>query len=64
LRGLLLEAGSIVDHLVHNPSAEEIRRLCSRFYILQEYFVFRYAEARSCAVAALGNVQAALLFPG
>ena len=63
LRALLIEAGSILDHLLLNPSAAIIRRLCSRYYDLQEYFVLRYAEARSCAVAALGTVQAALFFP-
>jgi len=63
LRALLIEAGSILDHLLRDPSAEIIRRLCSRYYILQEYFVMRYTEARSCAVAALGTVQAALSFP-
>jgi hypothetical protein len=63
LRALLIEAGTILDHLLMNPSAEIIRRLCSRYYDLQEYFVLRYAEARSCAVVALGTVQAALSFP-
>ena len=63
LRALLIEAGSILDHLLLNPSAEIIRRLCSRYYDLQEYFVLRYTEARRCAVAALGTVQAALSFP-
>ena len=53
----------MLDHLLRDPSAEIIRRLCSRYYILQEYFVMRYTEARSCAVAALGTVQAALSFP-
>ena len=63
LRALLIEAGSILDHLLLNPSAEIIRRLCARYYDLQEHFVLRYTEARSCAVAALGTVQAALSFP-
>lgn len=63
LRALLIEAGSILAHLLLNPSAEVIRRLCSRYYDLQEHFVLRYKEARNCAITALGTVQAALSFP-
>jgi hypothetical protein len=63
LRTLLIEAGSILDRLILTPSAEIIRGLCSRFYIIQEYFVMMYAEARTCAVAALGHAKAALSFP-
>lgn len=63
LRALLIEAGSILERLILASSAEMIRRLCSRFYIVQEYFVMKYADARSCAVAALGYAKAALSFP-
>jgi len=63
LRALLIEARSILDHLLRNPSAKIVRRLCSRYYALQEYFVLLYADARNCAVAALGTVEAALAFP-
>ena len=63
LRALLKEAGSILDRLILTPSAEMIHKLCSRFYIVQEYFVMKYAEARTCAVAALGHAKAALSFP-
>ena len=63
LRTLLIEAGSILDRLILAPSADIIRRLCSRFYVVQEYFVTIYAEARACAVVALGNAKASLSFP-
>ena len=63
LQALLTEAGAILTNLVLNPAAEVIRGLCARFYILQEYFAMRYQEARTCAIAALGNVEAALFFP-
>jgi len=63
LRALLVEANTILNHLVLNPSAEMVRSLCSRFRILQEYFVLRYHEARTFAIAALGYVEAVLTFP-
>jgi hypothetical protein len=63
LQALAIEASTILDDLVLNPSAEIVRSLCARFYILQEYFAMRYQEARRCAIAALGHVQAALSFP-
>lgn len=63
LRTLLIEAGSILDRLILTSSADIIRRLCSRFYVVQEYFVVIYSEARTCAVAALGHAKAALSFP-
>ena len=63
LHALLIEAGSILDHLLRNPSAEIFRRLCWRYYVLQEHFVLRYAATRTCAVAALGTVEASRYFP-
>jgi len=63
LRALLIEATSILDRLLLNPSAEIIRWLCSRYYVLQESFVLQYAKARNCAIAALGAVEAAHSFP-
>jgi hypothetical protein len=63
LRALLVEAGAILSDLIRNASAEILRSLCLRFYILQEYFAMRYQQARTCAVAALGHVEAALSFP-
>jgi hypothetical protein len=63
LQALLIEAGVILNDLVLDPSAEIVRGLCTRFYVLQEYFVMRYHEARACAIAALGYVEATLSFP-
>jgi hypothetical protein len=63
LQAILVEASTILDHLVLHPAAEIIRSLCARFCILQEYFAMRYQEARACAIAALGHVEAALSFP-
>jgi hypothetical protein len=63
LRALLIEARSILDRLLRNPAVKIVRRLCSRYHALQEHFVVLYAEARNCAVAALGTVEAELSFP-
>ena len=62
LQALYLEAITILDDLLISPSAEIIRGLCARFRILQEYFVLRYQEARTRAIAALGSVEAAFFF--
>jgi hypothetical protein len=63
LQALYIEATTILDGLLINPSAEIVRSLCARFLILQEYFAMRYHEARALAVSALGPVEAALSFP-
>ena len=63
LQAALIEASAILDNLVLNPAAEISPSLCLRFCILQEYFAMKYQEARACAVAALGNVEASLAFP-
>jgi hypothetical protein len=59
---LLNEAGSILDRLVLTASAKVVRRLCSRFNIIQEHFVMEYAEARACAVSALRHAEAFFSF--
>lgn len=63
LRVLFAEAGAILDDLLRAQPPEIIRDLCARFWIIQEYFAMRYAEARANALAALGCVEAALSFP-
>jgi|CZKI01.1.fsa_nt_gi hypothetical protein len=63
LQALYAEAINILNKLLISPSAEILRGLCARFYILQEYFAMRYHEARAHAIAALGHVEAALSFP-
>lgn len=63
LRALLREASDIIRDLMLNPAAEIARGLCSRFHVLQEYFVLRYHEARTWAIAALGYGDAVLTFP-
>lgn len=63
LQALYTEAVNILNELLISPSAETIRRLCARFYIVQEYFAMRYKDARAHAIMALGRVDAALSFP-
>ena len=63
LKAILVEACKILNDLVLNPMAEIVRHLCSRFYILQEYFAMRYQEAQAYAIAALGRAEAILFFP-
>jgi hypothetical protein len=63
LQAILVEASAILDDLVLNPATEIIRGLCSRFYVLQQYFALRYKEARAWATAALGHLEATISFP-
>ena len=63
LQALYAEAISILNELLIRPSTEVVRDLCARFYVLQEYFVMRYHEARAYVIAALGHVEAALSLP-
>ena len=63
LRALLVEATTILNDLVLNPSAEIVRHLCAQFSILQDYFAVRYQQARTCAIATLGHIEAVWSFP-
>jgi hypothetical protein len=63
LRAILVESGTILNDLALNPEAEIVRGLCSRYQVLQENFALRYQEARACAIAALGSVEATFFFP-
>jgi hypothetical protein len=60
LKAIHAEALRILNELLIAPAAEIFQRLCQRFYIIQEYFVMRYHEARAHAISALGHVEAAL----
>jgi hypothetical protein len=59
LRTIHCEAVKILNKLLTGPPAEIVRSLCKCFYILQEYFVMRYQEARAYAISVLGYVDAA-----
>jgi hypothetical protein len=59
LRAIHCEAVKILNKLLAGPPAEIVRSLCKRFYILQEYFVMRYQDARAYAISLLGYVDAA-----
>ena len=63
LQELYLEAATILNDLLLSSSTDIARGLCERFHVLQEYFVMRYRQARALAIAALGQVEAALFFP-
>jgi hypothetical protein len=60
---LYSEASDILKILSLNYSNEITRKLCERFYLLQEYFVMRYEEAKAHAIVVLGNAEAALFLP-
>jgi hypothetical protein len=60
LRAIYAEALRILNKLLSTSAAEIVHTLCQRFYIIQEYFVMRYHEARAHAISALGHVEAAL----
>ena len=57
------EATDILSDPLVARSADMVRGLCARFQVLQEYFAMRYREARTRAISALGEVNAALCFP-
>jgi hypothetical protein len=59
LQAIHREAVKILNKILIGPPADILRSLCKRFYILQEYFVMRYHDARAHAVSALGHVEAA-----
>ena len=63
LQALYAEAIDILNDLLISPPAEIARGLCARFQILQEYFAMRYREAKSHAISALGDLEAAFYFP-
>ena len=60
LEAIYAGALRILDELLITPAAEIVQSLCQRFYVIQEYFVLRYHEARAHAISALGHVEAAL----
>jgi hypothetical protein len=60
LKALHAEALAILNDLLITPSTHIVRGLCLRFQVIQEYFVLRYYEARSLAVAVLGDVHSVL----
>jgi len=64
LQAIHREAVKILNKLLTGPTAEVVHSLCKRFYILQEYFVMRYLEARECAISVLGRVKGAIYATG
>ena len=57
LKVLYTEAASILTNLLISHSAAVVRKLCTRFHILQEYFSVRYREAQALALDVLGSLH-------